>query len=142
MNMKLLKIMPIRPQSAKGKGRKHQQWVRAKLLELFPQIPEEDIKSTAMGQSGLDLQMSKLAKSFIPYGFEMKSLASSAVYKPYEQAVINTYKASNLLEPVLILKGNHRKPLAIIDAEHFFKLVRARYDASVININDPDKDAT
>jgi hypothetical protein len=95
-----------------------------------------------MGEKGLDIQLSKLGKSAIPLGVECKNHAKFAVYTHYEQAVRNAFLHSPNLEPVLILKGNHKKPLALVDAEYFFKLMRDRYDASLVNLNNPDKDAT
>lgn len=91
-----------------------------------------------MGENGLDLQLSKLARSFIPYGFECKSYAKFVVYTHYDQATRNAFLVSPNLEPVLIIKGNHKKPLAVVDAEHLFKLMRARYDASLINVDNPN----
>ena len=44
--------MAIKPSSAKAKGRKHQQWVRDKILELFPELESDDVRSTGMGQGG------------------------------------------------------------------------------------------
>jgi hypothetical protein len=127
--------------SAKSKGRLLQVWTKKNVLETFPILDEEDVKSTTMGERGVDIQLTKLARSYFPYGVECKNLKQSAIYKPYEQATRNTFLVSPNLEPVLIIKGNHKRPLAVIDAEHFFKLVRARYDASIINLNRPDKDA-
>ena len=41
----------MKPQSAKGKGRKFQQWVRQRLIEELD-IHPEDIKSCSMGAGG------------------------------------------------------------------------------------------
>ena len=43
-----------------------------------------------------------------------------AVYKLYDQAVEN----SGPNEPLLIIKVNNRKPLAVVDAEHFVFLAQ------------------
>ena len=40
-------------------------------------------------------------------------------YMDYEQA-----KTHGLVEPLVILKQNNSKPLALVDAEHFFYLVQ------------------
>ena len=44
--------------NAKAKGRLGQQEVRDKLLETFPDLEPDDIKSTVMGDSGEDIQLS------------------------------------------------------------------------------------
>ena len=71
-----------------------------------------------MGASGEDVQLSPLARSMFGYTVECKNRAAIAVYKDYEQA-----KTHGLVEPLVILKQNNSKPLALIDAEHFFNLV-------------------
>lgn len=128
--------------SKKSKARVLQQWVRDQILSQFPFLEADDVKSTPMGVNGLDIQLSKIARNTVPVGVECKNFAKFAVYTHYEQAVRNTYKYAPHSTPVLILKGNHKKPLALVDAEFFFQLMRNRYDASLINLNEPDKDAT
>ena len=71
-----------------------------------------------MGASGEDVQLSPLARSLFNYTVECKNRAAIAVYKDYEQA-----KTHGLVEPLVILKQNNSKPLALVDADHFFDLV-------------------
>ena len=56
----------MRPQSAKAKGRKLQQWVRDKLIDLLDVHPE-DIESRSMGAGGEDLIMARAARTKFPY---------------------------------------------------------------------------
>lgn len=105
--------------SAKGKGRRLQQWVRDKLLAHFDkQWQPDDCKSTSMGAQGEDVQLSPHARATFPYSIECKSLKAIAVYKFYEQAQANSGK----YEPLVIVKMNGKKPLAIVDAERFISL--------------------
>ena len=83
-------------------------------------LEKDDIRSTSMGAGGEDIQLSPAARRKVPYSVECKSLAKIAVYTLYEQAVTNAGKH----EPLLIIKANGKKPLAIVDATHFFELVR------------------
>ena len=71
-----------------------------------------------MGAGGEDVQLSPLARSLFNYCVECKNRAAIAVYKDYEQA-----KTHGLVEPLVILKQNNSKPLALMDAEHFLNLV-------------------
>ena len=112
--------MPIRTQSAKAKGRKLQQWVRDKLLALHPELEPDDIKSTAMGQSGSDIQLSPLARKSIPLAFECKSHKAFSVYKILDQARDGAHPDC---EPVVILKQDRSKPLALVDAEYFLERI-------------------
>jgi hypothetical protein len=71
-----------------------------------------------MGSHGEDIVMSQFAKDELPATFECKSLAKIAVYNYYEQC-----KSHGDGEPVVIIKQNNSKPLAIIDAEVLFDLM-------------------
>jgi len=105
------------PQSAKSKGRKFQQEVRDKLLSTFPVLTTRDVKSTSMGASGEDIQLSTAAFDLIPFYIEAKHRAKLAIYQFYEQSKTK----QNVL---LVVKGNHKKPLAILDLDVFISLLR------------------
>lgn len=111
----------ITPQSAKAKGRRHQQWVRDKILALFPKtLLPDDVRSTSMGAGGEDIQLSTAARRLFPYSVECKAFKSFAVYKVMDQAADNCPKGA---EPIAIIKADRQKPLAVMDADHFFKLI-------------------
>jgi hypothetical protein len=116
--------MAIKPSSAKAKGRKHQQWVRDKSYEIFPQLEEGDVRSTSMGAGGEDLQLSPAARKLLPLSIECKAFKSFAIYKVVEQAEANAPKGA---EPIAIIKGDRKRPLAVIDAEFFLKLMKDRH---------------
>jgi len=112
--------MPISTASAKAKGRNLQKWARDKLLAQFKALEPDDIKSTGMGQGGEDLQLSPAARKLIPITVECKARKSLALYSFMSQAETNAPKN---VEPVVIVKADRKKPLAIIDAEYFIKLL-------------------
>lgn len=112
--------MAISPASAKAKGRKLQQWVRDFLLSLHPDLEPDDIKSTSMGAGGEDVQLSPAARKLIPISVECKARQKIQVYQWYDQAISNC-KAG--IEPVVILKADRKKPLALIDAETLFTMM-------------------
>ena len=72
-----------------------------------------------MGAQGEDVTLSSAARRLVPFQIETKAYATFAIYKHYEQA---TEHGDH--EPLLIIKGNHKKPLAVIDAEQFFNLLK------------------
>lgn len=113
--------MTISVQSAKAKGRKLQQWVRDLILTTFPSLEPDDVKSCAMGSNGEDIQLSPAARKLFPYQVEAKARAKIAIYDWLDQA-----KTHGKHEPMLIIKADRRKPLVVIDADHFFALVTAR----------------
>ena len=115
--------MPIKTSSAKAKGRNFQQWVRDKIYIAFPHLEEGDVRSTSMGASGEDLQLSPAARKVFPYSVECKAHKSFAIYKVLEQASSNCPKGA---EPIALIKGDRQRPLAVLDAEHFFQLIQAQ----------------
>ncbi len=109
----------MKPSSAKAKGRNLQQLVAKKLIESFPQFTALDIKSTSMGVTGEDVQLSQGAKDLLCIQIECKNRAKIAVFQDYAQA-----KTHGNAEPVVVLKQNHSKPLALIDLDYFIKLLK------------------
>jgi len=93
--------------------------VRDSILKHFPHLTERDVKSTSMGAQGEDVQLSEAGLKSFSYNIECKNLAKVAVYKFYEQA-----QTHGDAEPLVVIKQNRSKPLAIVDLEHFIDLVR------------------
>ena len=107
----------MKPQSAKSKGRKFQQWVRDLLIERL-NIHPEDIESRSMGAAGEDIMMARSARNIFPMSIECKNQQSVNIWKSYEQAEEN----SGDYEPIVFLKRNNTKPLVLVDAEYFVEL--------------------
>ena len=109
----------MKPQSAKAKGRKGQQIVRDLILETFKELEPDDVRSTAMGQNGSDIQLSPAARKFVPYDIEVKSKSRSQIHTYYEQA-----KEHGEHEPLVFVKQDRKEVLAIVEAKHFLELLR------------------
>ena len=107
----------MKTQSAKAKGRRLQQWVVQQLIETFD-IHPEDIKSCSMGAGGEDVQMARSAREKFPYSVECKNVEKLNVWDACDQAKAN----AGDYEPMVIMKKNGKKPLVVIDAEHFIRL--------------------
>jgi hypothetical protein len=58
--------------SSKAKGRLGQQEVRDAILKRFPNLEPDDVRSTAMGQNGEDIQLSPKARKYLPVTIEVK----------------------------------------------------------------------
>lgn len=104
--------------SAKAKGRNLCKYVKERILTYFSSISQDDIKVTSSGATGEDLQLSPLARRWLPISIECKNRKAIAIYKDYEQCKSNSYA----YEPILIIKQNNSKPLAIMDLEYFLQL--------------------
>tara|TARA_B100000287_G_scaffold428500_1_gene480024 strand:- start:72 stop:410 length:339 start_codon:yes stop_codon:yes gene_type:complete len=109
----------MKTQSAKAKGRRLQQWFRDLLIEKLD-IHPEDVESRSMGAGGEDLIMARAAREKFPFSIEAKNQEKLNVWEAYKQATEN----SGDYEPLVVLKRNNHKPLVLIDAESFVKLIK------------------
>ena len=107
----------MKTQSAKAKGRRFQQWVRDKLIEVLD-IHPEDIESRSMGAGGEDVIMARAARETFPYSIECKNQEKINLWESYKQATENSGK----YEPVVFIKRNNHKPLVVVDADYFINL--------------------
>jgi hypothetical protein len=107
----------MNPSSAKAKGRRLQQWVRDKLIEMLDVHPE-DIESRSMGAGGEDLIMARAARLKFPHSIECKNVEKLNIWDAYEQASANCGN----YEPLVVIKKNGKKPLVVIDAEYYIQL--------------------
>lgn len=115
----------MKPASSKAKGRKLQQWVRDTILYIFPSLTTDDVRSTSMGAGGEDVQLSPAARHLIPYQIECKNKSRSQIHTYYQQA-----KEHGDHQPLVIVKMDRAETLAIVEAEHFFKLLERLYGNS------------
>jgi hypothetical protein len=116
----------MKPASCKAKGAALQKKVRDLMLQHAPTLEPDDCRSTSMGSGGADVQFSPAARKVYPFEVECKNLAKIAVFAHYQQAA-----SHGGYEPVVFLKQNHSKVLALVDAEYFIKLQSA-YSASKV----------
>lgn len=112
----------MKPQSCKQKGRALQQWIRDIILTLNKELTEKDVRSTPMGTQGEDVMLSEAAFQRVPFHIEAKNLARIAVYNYYEQPKTKS-------DVLVVMKANRKRPLAVLDAELFFKIIRELYDS-------------
>jgi len=116
----------MKTSSAKAKGRRLQQKVRDLLLETFTELEPDDIRSTSMGVSGEDLQLSPAARKLIPFAIECKNQEKLNVWDSLKQAEEN----SGDYDPVLIFKRNRSKTYAVLNIEKFIELINENNKSS------------
>lgn len=115
----------MRAQSAKAKGRRLQQFVRDAVLKLFTSLTSDDVRSTGMGQSGVDVQLSQAAKKLFPYSVECKNKERMNIWRELEQAVENTEPDT---KPLLVMTKNRTDTYAVIQFDHFMELLSEKRD--------------
>jgi hypothetical protein len=110
----------MKQKSRTAKGRYLQNIVKDKIIELYPVLTKKDIRTSMVGENNADIKLlSHTAKKLFPYSVECKNRNEfKGVYNGIRQAIKHSPR-----EPVLVIKMNREKPLAIIDLDHFFKLL-------------------
>ena len=68
----------MKPSSAKAKGRNFQNKVREMIMEKLG-INEHDIKTAVMGESGMDIILSKAGRDTFPYAVECKKVECQSI---------------------------------------------------------------
>lgn len=110
----------MKPQSCKAKGRRLQQQIVADLLERFPTLEDDDIRSTSMGANGEDVQLSPAARVLIPYSFEAKNQERLNTWQAVAQAEANTPAGS---QPLVVIKKNGHVAYAVVRWSHLLDLI-------------------
>ena len=105
----------------KQKGRLGQQEIRDALLKTFTELEPDDVKSTIMGDTGADIQLSPKAQKIIPISIEVKRRRSGlkTVYSWMDQAT-NHSKGP----PVVFYRPDRQPWLVVVNLEHYLELLR------------------
>ena len=107
--------------SRKAKGRYLQNLVRDRVIKLFPSLTKDDIRCALMSEPGADVKLTSLtSRKLMPYSIETKNREEyKTIFKHWKQ----TKGHATNLEPLLVIKSNRQRALAMIDLEHFFSLL-------------------
>lgn len=111
----------MRPQSAKAKGRRLQQELRDALLQTFPQLAPDDVRSTSMGASGEDLLLSPAARRLFPFSPECKNVESINIWKALAQASGREHT------PLVVFRKNNTPAHVALSLDDFLALLQRAY---------------
>lgn len=103
--------------TGKAKGRLGQNEIRDKILKTFPEL-DGHVKGATMGEGGADIQLSPVARKVIDWDIEVKRRKTmKGIYDWYTQA-----DKHGDGEPVVFLRQDRDKWLALVDADYLLKL--------------------
>ena len=110
----------MKPNSRKAKGGYLQNIVKERIIKLYPVLGKDDIRTSLMSETGADIKLtSHTSRKLFPYSIECKNRQDfKTLYNYFNQA-----RRHVALEPLLCVKMNRERPLAIIDLEHLFQLI-------------------
>jgi hypothetical protein len=114
--------------SKKAKGRKLQQEIVKLVLETFPFLHEEDIKSAPMGTNGEDVVLSHAAAEWFPFSVEAKNTERLDIWKALAQA-----ESENRGKiPVVVFKRNRTNPYLVISLQQFLLILDKMREALAV----------
>jgi len=112
------KVITMKARSAKNKGKRLQNILRDKLVELYPDL-KDDIGSQIMGMTGEDIVLTPHAKKKLPYSFECKNVEKLNVWKSFKQCESNAGDST----PILVIKRNRETPKVVMDLDQWLELI-------------------
>ena len=124
----------MRPSSCKAKGRRHQQQVVKDILQAFPHLTPDDVRSTSMGASGEDILMSPHAQECVPLSIECKNCERLNIWSAVQQAESNcpTHRS-----PCVVFTKNRSSTYAVIPWNKLVELLKFTHQSPVdMNIAD------
>jgi len=113
--------MSISIKSRKAKSRSLQNSVVELLLIKYRHLSNNDIKPAIMGESGIDIKLSDVARKEFPYGIECKNQESLSIWSALAQCEANAHNEK--LTPLLIFKRNRSKTYVVLELDDFLKLL-------------------
>ena len=111
----------MKTRSAKSKGARLQNMVKAIILETFPELRPDDVKPAIMGETGVDIHLSPAAAELFPFSVECKNTEKLSIWQAIKQAEQNT-KEDTI--PLLIFKRNRSEIYACISLKNFVSLLK------------------
>lgn len=111
----------MKTSSAKNKGRRFQQEIRDLILETLAHLKPDDVRSTSMGASGVDIQTSPKCQKDFPFACEIKNQEKISIWSALEQTERNS---TNKLLPILFFKRNRSKAYVTLQVNDFFKIIK------------------
>lgn len=117
----------MKPSSCKQKGRKGQQEIRDSLLESIyipAGLEELDVRSTSMGVSGCDIQLSPAAKKVLDIEVEVKVVEALSVVSTFKKH-FEKYKATAALK-LLAHRRNHQEMLVTLRWADFIEILKQK----------------
>ena len=107
--------------SAKQKGRRFQQEVRDKLLEVSNGLEPDDIRSASMGAYGEDILFSPAARRQFPFSIECKNVEKLSIWRCIDQSRTNCPPGST---PIVAFTRNREIPHVALPMEKFLEIYK------------------
>lgn len=116
----------MRTSSAKAKGRRHQQYVCKRLIEVGEGLEPDDIRSASMGAPGEDVLFSPAARRQFPFSIECKNVEKLSIWAAIDQARSNCPDGAC---PMVVFTRNHEEPQVSMSFDKFLEIYEVYLNA-------------
>lgn len=116
----------MKTSSAKAKGRRHQQEVCQKLLEVSLGLEPDDIRSASMGAPGEDVLFSPAARRQFPFSVECKNVEKLSIWSAINQSRENKPEGST---EMVVFTRNRETPFVALPFEKFLEIYEVYLNA-------------
>lgn len=106
--------------SRKSKARRLQQLVVARILELYPELTDRDVKSVPMGVIGPDIELSQKGFELFPFTVECKNQEKISIWEALKQTTSEAREGT----PLLVFSRNRSDVYCALRFEDFLKLLK------------------
>lgn len=110
----------MKTSSAKQKGRRHQQDVCKKFLDIGHGLEPDDIRSASMGAPGEDILFSPAARKQFPFSIECKNVEKLSIWAAIDQARQNGGKYT----PAVVFTKNREEPQIALPFDKFLEIYK------------------
>lgn len=107
--------------SNKAKGRNGQKEIVKILLESFPELVDDDVRSCPMGSPGEDILLSTKARKLIPWNIEVKRGKAFNLVKAVKQA---DFRPNKFTSVAMGRYDRDKKWYACVELEYLLKLLK------------------
>ena len=112
----------MKTSSKKAKGRLLQNKVVTKVLNMmnkYYNIGEDQIRPAIMGESGVDVKLTRKAREVFPFSIECKNQEKLSIWSALKQAENNTIEGTY---PMLVFKKNRSDIYCVLKFDDFLKI--------------------
>jgi len=110
----------MKTRSCKNKAIRLQNYVKDKIIETYPELTIDDVKSNPMNLIGRDILLSQEAQKLFPISVECKNQEKISIWAALKQAEIN----AGVLYPAVVFKRNKSKIYVTLEFNDFMKLIK------------------
>lgn len=79
----------MKPRSRKNRGKRLQNYVADAIKSTWPNLSDDEVESTVMGKSGVDVKLRGRIRQIFPFAIECKAHKNISIWEAIKQCELN-----------------------------------------------------